>query len=75
MQDVNEKIDRLLHDAEHAASGAVFAARIGHTIPAKEMQEKYRALKAEADKLFLDNPGAEWPDCEWPKPQRKADAQ
>lgn len=67
-QQVNEKIDRLLHDAEHAISGAVLAARIGHTAPANEMHQKARRLKAEADRLYLDNPGSFWPHCEWPAP-------
>lgn len=67
--EVNDSIDRLLHDAEHAVSGAVFAASIGHVAPANEMHQKARRLKAEADKLYLDNPGSFWPECEWPAPK------
>lgn len=71
MSDINDQIDRLLHDAEHAVSGAVFAARIGHTAPANEMHEKARGLKAAAEKLYLDNPQAQWPEnCEWPAPTK-----
>jgi hypothetical protein len=75
VSDVNEQIDRLIHDAQHAVSGAVFAAQIGHVVPADELHQKARRLKAEAKKLYLDNPDALWPDpedCEWPAPVRSA---
>ena len=70
MDDINEKIDRLLHDAEHAASGAIFASRIGHVAPAKELQDKYRRLYEEAVTMFLAHPNAVWPDCEIKAPKR-----
>ena len=52
IEEVNEKIDRLLHDAEHAQSGAVFAARIRHVVAASGMQSKYQRLYGEAERLF-----------------------
>lgn len=70
MSDINEQIDRLLHDAEHATSGAIFAARLGHAAPAMKLQNQYRSLRAKAEKLYLDNPGSIWPECEWPAPER-----
>lgn len=70
---VNEQIDRLLHDAEHAEGGAMFAARMGDVTHTRSLQNKYRKLRAEAEKLFLDNPGSTWPECQWPAPKRKAE--
>lgn len=65
---VNEAIDRLIHDCQHAVSGALLAASMGHATPAREMQDKARALFAQAQALYLANPGSEWPECEWPAP-------
>lgn len=44
----DEKVDRLLHDAEHALSGSKFAASIGHVGPAKELLAKHDRLVAQA---------------------------
>lgn len=68
MNEIDNKIDQLLHDAEHAEWGGLFAAFVGHPAPAAKMQTKYQTLFTEASKLYLDNPGATWPDCEWPAP-------
>lgn len=70
LREVNERIDRLLHDAEHAFAGATFAARMGHASAANGMQIKYRMLHNEAAILYVENPGSEWPECEWPAPSR-----
>lgn len=68
MKEINAKIDQLLHDAEHADSGANFARQIGHTEPARALERKRERLVSEARILYHDNPGAAWPDpedCEW----------
>lgn len=65
---VTEQIDRLIHDAQHADSGANFAQMIGHTGPAKEMRQKRDRLLKEARYLHAQNPDSRWPDpedCEW----------
>lgn len=74
MNEITEQIDRLLHDAQHADSGAHFARTVGHHGPAKEMREKCESLKAESFRLYLANADAEWPhpdDCQWAAPQRR----
>jgi hypothetical protein len=74
--EVTDKIDRLLHDAQHALSGHQFAAMIGHRGPAAELKAKYLRLKAEAEALFLQHPEARWPHPldageEFPEPKRE----
>ena len=39
---IEERIDRLLHDAEHAEAGADFAARMARTNPSNPDHAKYR---------------------------------
>lgn len=71
---ISEQIDELLHDAQHAEYWADFAARLKLGSAEKELRQKCRALIAEAEQLYLANPGATWPhpdDCEWAAPPRE----
>jgi hypothetical protein len=71
--ETTEKIDRLLHDAQNADAGRNFASMMGNYGPANELRDKCESLKAEAIRLYLANPDADWPhpdDCEWIAPQR-----
>lgn len=68
--EANEKIDRLLHDAERANAGAEYAFRFGDVGPATRLRKKARRLRTEADNVYLDNPGTEWPECEFLPPRR-----
>ena len=52
MSDRDEKIDRLLHDAEHAESGAQMADMMRDRPNALLLYEKARKLRADA--LALD---------------------
>lgn len=65
---VNEAIDRLLHDAENARSGATFAASVGHGGASAGLYDKSARLYSQARDLYLANPGSHWPECEWPAP-------
>jgi hypothetical protein len=68
LNEISEQINRLLHDAEHADSGANFARMIGHTGPMRDMERKREMLINEARILYATNPGATWPDeedCAW----------
>ncbi len=65
---VNQRIDRLLHDAEHAQSGASMAAQMGDHKYAREAVKRRDAHLSEARRLYAANTGATWPDeedCEW----------
>lgn len=51
-RELDERIDRLLHDAEHAESGAAFAARMARIDPANPDHAKYRdEYRAKAKRL------------------------
>ena len=69
-----EDIDRLLHDAEHAKSGAEMAMRMRDHKSAFVLEFKWNSYRQQAVNLFLTNPESRWPDpedCEWPAPIRK----
>jgi hypothetical protein len=51
-RELEERIDRLLHDAEHAESGAAFAARMARMDPTNPDHAKYRdEYRAKAKRL------------------------
>lgn len=54
------KVDRLLHDAEHALSGANFAKSIGHVRPEKELRQKHDRLVAEAQEIDPAHKAPAW---------------
>lgn len=62
LREVNEKIDRLLHDAEHAESGARMARMMGDAGFVVEATRRCQSLIDEAVTLYRANPGAEWPE-------------
>lgn len=62
----NQTVDRLLHDAEHAESGAAFAKSIGHHPQAEEMTVKAKILRQEAEKLDPKHEAPAWAeDATW----------
>ena len=68
MSEIDEQIDRLIHDAQHADSGSQFAATMQHLGMARELKDKRDRLLSQARALHAANPGARWPDpedCEW----------
>ena len=74
MEKVNQEIDRMLHDAQHAESGANMAAMMHNKPKAVEFIAKRDRLIAEARLMHAANPGARWPDsedCEWPAVKEK----
>lgn len=68
MTTVDEIIDRLLHDAQHADAAVEFAGRIGHFSVAKEKRVKRDTLIEQARTIHAENSGSRWPhaeDCKW----------
>jgi hypothetical protein len=64
------KVDQLLHDAEHAESGADFAKRIGHYGEAMKMADTAVRLRKEAAELDPEKQSPAWAeDEEWQKRQ------
>jgi hypothetical protein len=60
------QVDQILHDAEHAKSGAYFARQIGHTGPAVEMADKSLRLLKEAESLDPKHEAPAWQEHkEW----------
>jgi hypothetical protein len=64
-----QEIDRLLHDAEHADAGSEFAARIGHTEPARELREKRDKLIDAAISLDPQQTARAWKETRLVIPQ------
>lgn len=68
-RDRDGKVDRLLHDAEHAKSGARFARMLIGRIAsaaddAKDLDEKVARLVAEANRLDPDHAAPAWKEAD-----------
>jgi hypothetical protein len=68
MSELREKIDRLLHDAEHAKHGAEFARNL-KPLPtwqedAERMEAKVRELVAQANALDPNHTAPSWEDAD-----------
>ena len=73
--EIERKVDRLLHDAEHKQAGAEFARslrRVEHIEAAKRMERRRDELIAEALKLDPDQTCEAWQDLDLPLPARRA---
>lgn len=58
--DTEEKVDRLIHDADRAAAGADFARKMGDGKAATELYDKATRLAQEADALDPDRKSPAW---------------
>lgn len=68
-QERNAKVDRLLHDAEHAKSGAMMARMMvgrieGAAEDAERMMAKYHALLNEAQSIDPRNEAPAWEEAD-----------
>ena len=63
-RELEEVIDRLLHDAEHAHSGAMLARRMRDPEAAKRLFEKSRRCRAQAAILDPDKAAPAWKEIE-----------
>lgn len=59
-----QKIDRLLHDAEHAEAGETFARMIGHVFEAQTLRSKADHLIAMANTLDPEHTAPAWSETD-----------
>lgn len=56
----DEKVDQLLHDAEHAESGGEMAARMNDEAAVNRLYAKWEGLIAEANKIDPEHKAPAW---------------
>lgn len=64
-----EKVDRLLHDAEHALSGRAMARMMNDGASAKELGIKAQQLIAAAEALDPDRECIAWEEADLKEPK------
>lgn len=66
--DLNERVDRLLHDAEHAKAGATFAAMMHDDYNARQLANKSQNLLNEALALDPQHTAPAWSETDMEVP-------
>jgi hypothetical protein len=62
--EIHAKVDRLLHDAEHAKSGAVMAGMMGDAEAVTRLRAKHAALLNEAHAIDPKETASAWADAD-----------